>query len=245
MKTRLISDIHNDLLRHNLGISYKIKGTTKDKKTILILNGDIERQYRLKEYANAVSHRFKMVIIIAGNHEYHNTDYFELNEKLSTGLNDNVFFLNNSHIIVDEVIFIGSTLWSNCTQNQDIINNKISDFSSIQYGDRPFQINDMIELNKKARLYLTKTLMEHQNYKKVVCTHFSPSELLGNIKSDCFSYFHNTDMEDIITESDYWMFAHTHENIDRYFKGTRMISNCLGYHSEKTGFDPIKIIDIN
>ena len=65
---------------------------------------------------------FKKVFLIAGNHEYYSSDKYsshtieETNQKIQSVIHtnelDNVTFLNNSYELYDDVLFVGTTLWS-------------------------------------------------------------------------------------------------------------------------------------
>ena len=48
----------------------------------------------------------------------------------------------------------------------------------------------------------------------------------------------------LVDQADIWIFGHTHNAIDAEFGRCRVISNPRGYPTEKTGFDPYKIVEV-
>jgi hypothetical protein len=55
-------------------------------------------------------------------------------------------------------------------------------------------------------------------------------------------------MEDYINDFDidYWIYGHTHKNIDAELSGTKIVSNQLGYtfYEEDETFNPEKFLEI-
>jgi hypothetical protein len=81
-----------------------------------------------------------------------------------------------------------------------------------------------------------------------VPTHLcTAEEFRGSSISGAFT----VELGDYIAESgiDYWIYGHSHRNIDVQIGNTRLLSNQLGYisHGEylKNGFDPTRYIDLN
>lgn len=87
---------------------------------------------------------------------------------------------------------------------------------------------------------------------KIVLTHHvlthlcTAEEFRGSTISGAFT----VELGDYIADSgiDYWIYGHSHRNIDAQIGNTRLISNQLGYisHNEqaKNGFSPSRHIDI-
>ena len=71
-------------------------------------------------------------------------------------------------------------------------------------------------------------------------------EFCGSTISGAFT----VELGEYIVDSgiDYWIYGHSHRNIDAQIGGTRILSNQLGYIShgehQHNGFDPARHIDI-
>lgn len=125
MKIAIASDVHlefGDLLLKN-----------EENADVLILSGDIcvakdigapdphnfmegARSNRFRDFFKRCSFQFPHVIFIMGNHEHYNGDFADSQIKLQAMFNQeclsNVYFLEKTSVTIDDVIFVGGTLWS-------------------------------------------------------------------------------------------------------------------------------------
>jgi predicted phosphodiesterase len=124
MKIALASDVHLEF--------GQLEINNTENADVLILSGDICVAKDLNDRADPgilgitnksnlyhaffqqCAQEFKHVIYIAGNHEHYNGDYAKsiphIKEKLY--YLDNLHFLDKESITIDDVIFIGGTLWT-------------------------------------------------------------------------------------------------------------------------------------
>jgi hypothetical protein len=132
MKISIASDLHlefGDIDLHN-----------DQNSQVLILSGDIlvaqdvsdrdspdilNSQYRSKRYHNFMqqcTERFPHVIYILGNHEHYHGDFAKTTAHLKEkfGYLENLHILDQEILTVDDVTFIGGTLWTDMN-NQDIL----------------------------------------------------------------------------------------------------------------------------
>lgn len=106
--------------------------------------------------------------------------------------------------------------------------------------------------HERCLSFLKKAVDNSHAKTKVVLTHHVPTELCtapefqGSLINGAFSvelgnYIANTDI-------DYWVYGHSHRNIEAEIAGTKIISNQLGYisHGEylKNGFTPGKWFEV-
>ena len=84
----------------------------------------------------------------------------------------------------------------------------------------------------------------------IVVTHHVPSFQLASpdfAESKINGAF-TVELADYIEKSpiDYWIYGHSHRNIDKFIGKTECVSNQLGYvfHNEHRSFDPEKIIEV-
>ena len=89
--------------------------------------------------------------------------------------------------------------------------------------------------------WLEDNLSNQVNEPTVVVTHFSPSVQCGNENFDISpitAYFCN-DYDELIEryKPEYWLYGHTHFNLDKNIASTRVITNQHGYGSECPDFE--------
>lgn len=124
MKIKIVSDLHLEF--------GPIEITNKEEAKVLILSGDIcvakdladrdmynirgenDRSNRFHNFFQLCCSNFEHVIYIAGNHEHYNGDYVttipHLKDKL--GYLKNLNILDKEYVAIDDITFIGGTLWT-------------------------------------------------------------------------------------------------------------------------------------
>ena len=108
MIVRLFSDLHFD------GGAYTITPQAHDVDAILVLAGDLSGFHRDLKFITVVTDQFKYVLFVAGNHEFYGADYFVV-KKFWNEVDDdidNFFFMDNRIKIIENVRFMGTTLWT-------------------------------------------------------------------------------------------------------------------------------------
>ena len=239
----LLSDIHLELGKHIPTYLSKIKAD------ILVLAGDIGNPYDDKnKYANFIescSKLFKHVILITGNHEYYSRSHnmFEIDNKIEDIVKnyENVHFLQRKSIIIDNIRFIGCTLWSLPLGNYSLIN----DFLKIKYMSIPVY-RQLFDTDLK---YLKEELELHTDLKTIVVTHHLPSYQLidQKYKDDPCNCFFATNLEYLMDKVDYWFCGHTHTATFKEINGCKCYINPHGYSFEKisdTMFNESLIVDL-
>ena len=130
---------------------------------------------------------------------------------------------------------------------------KMPDFTNIRFGSRPLLPIDQNEIHRECVDFIFKSIAASQARQTVVVTHHLPSFALvaPEYKTSPITCAFATDLTDRIEAEgpDYWIYGHSHRNIDAQIGSTRLLSNQLGYisHGEylNNGFDPARYIDIN
>jgi len=86
------------------------------KAPICCLLGDIgyPNQLTYRQFVADQAARFQTVLIVAGNHEYYKSEYHQVHARIQELCLtfQNVHFLNRTTFEVDDVIFAGTTLWT-------------------------------------------------------------------------------------------------------------------------------------
>lgn len=266
MKIKVISDLH---LEFDPNFYPDNNGAN-----VLILSGDIfvidylrrsvespyfDKALDFVHFVNRAANDYEHVVYVAGNHEYYNgkiNSDFEYLRDVFKHLS-NVHFLDNESIIIDNMKFIGSTLWTSANNNDHLthymLNRGLNDFHLITDNDGDkyfkFQSEKAYQLHLKAVDFIRNEVQDGEPC--VVCTHHAPS-----FKSVTERYKNETvmnggfcsDLSALIL--DYpniklWTHGHVHSCHDYEIGSTRVICNPKGYRNENPEFDPCHLVELN
>ena len=217
--------------------------------------GRIKRALRYRDFFLRVSFQFKHVIYIMGNHEHYHGKFDKSAEIIRTTLGylniHNVYLLDRDTKLIDDVHFIGGTMWTDCNNNDPMtlyhLEQCMNDFRVIRIASENFKkflpkrtVTEFI----KTRDYF-KSVIENlpQDAKVVVCGHHAPSHLSIHdmYKHDqLMNGGYSTDMSEFILDRPkikVWTHGHMHNNFDYVIGDTRVICNPHGYPGENDSFD--------
>lgn len=251
MKIRLLSDLHTEFR-----LPYKTQAFAEYRgEDVLVLAGDIAsgstNTMDVIKFFKAQG--FPQIVYVAGNHEYYGGDYLDFNAKMAAKCAEveGVHFLNPGQVEIDDVLFVGGTLWTNFAENpfsQSAAKRGINDFRII----KNFDVNECAKTYYKHLDYIEDQYEQRGNRRVVVVTHFLPAR-------ECIAprfrgpdlindYFANNLGEYISTMSNTtWLFGHTHDATDIVLGDTRVVANPHGYYNalnDGVGFDPFKTIEV-
>jgi len=265
MKLREFSDLHTEFGK------FKIPALPDDLETTLILAGDVGIGKIHRNWMEMTCKRFKQVIYVLGNHEFYHGVLPEVRQQWRDIEEDipNLFFLDDDHVILDGVRFIGGTLWTDFKNNDPMIMNyianRMNDFGQLivlptpegyPYASGPhvkFMPVDAFKLHVKTFKKIDRTLREPFDGETVVVTHHAPSyesvpQEFRGFDSYEMNYGYYTDLEWMLEKYDikYWFHGHMHNSSDYEIGGTRVICNPRGYapHDLNPNFEPEKVLDI-
>lgn len=263
MKIQYASDLHLEFKDN----SHFIKQIGLEPAgDILLLAGDIiyleNRRMEGHPFFNWCSENYRETIIIPGNHEYYRDPYAKgymrpyknLSETLDAyehKLRDNVRYMNNKSIVIDDVEIFGTTLWTITDPRFYVgIQTGMNDCNQIVYGDHKFWADDYTVVHGTCRDWLDDALKKSKAKHKVVLTHHCPISRkefdVHSVGGGLWSAFH-VDMEGFMREHDieYWVYGHTHvqrgsgTQFESMGHGTTVLCNQLGYVQcgEQEGFN--------
>ena len=252
MKLQYASDLHLEFPENK---EFLNRNPLLPGGDVLLLAGDIvpfAEMNKHAEFFNYISDTFKTTYWVPGNHEYYYYDIAEKCGTLNEKIRSNVFLVNNTSAILDNVKFVFSTLWSEIGKlNQGIIQQRISDFHVIKYKNKRFLPDHFNELHRESLKFLKSEIEMTFPGKIVVVTHHVPVLLNypKQYKSDVLNEAFAVDLYDLIDKNkiDYWIYGHHHVNVEEFSIGeTKMLTNQLGYLrcDENKNYANNKIIDI-
>lgn len=261
MLIRPMSDLHIDVGAY--AYKWKIPVLETDKDSVLVLAGDTcemaDGYFKWDIWLRHNCSRFKAVIAVAGNHEHYSGEYGKaLNHFREVAKSiPNFHVLENEMVTIDNVHFLGCTLWTNYRNSNPIELIKMQTFSD-HLCIEGFPPSKAVELNKQSCEFLRETaealaLLKKAGDKIVVVTHQAPSHMSEDPKyadSPIASAF-SSDLDELVydVDADLWIHGHIHWFSDYMLFGTRIICNALGYNSfssgkEETGFKEDLVVTV-
>jgi predicted phosphodiesterase len=256
MNIRIMSDLHNEFHR-DLGNNFEIESLPQDSETTLILAGDIEVGYKnIIKFLTPLKQRFKHVIYIFGNHEFYGDQMWYVKQQVINNFkNTNIHILDNTSIEIEDVNFIGSTLW---TDLKDPIHEytssiNMNDFKKIKYsrqgdfsGSR-FNTSIWQSLHSTSIAFIKKELEKAQ--RSIVVSHHLPSfsSVSPIYLNDPLNGGYASELSPMILkyQPEFWIHGHTHTSMDYHIGTTNILCNPAGYvQSLNTEFSQSKIIII-
>ncbi|EEF80748.1 Ser/Thr protein phosphatase family protein [Methylophaga thiooxydans] len=239
MKFQLYSDIHIETRGY-----FSIPKLDSD---LIVLAGDIDIGLEGLIWAQELTwlHK-KPVIYIAGNHEYYRHDFVKLTQQMRdyAAQYDQLIFLEKDEVIINDVRFLGTTLWTNYLhelgiierdKNILILDDALYDHKVIRHGNESFSALKAYEEHLVSERWLRERLMEPFDGKTVVITHHAPSFQCNHIDfgMNLYSPGFASNLDVLVAMADVWCYGHTHSNLDATFAGCRLLSNQAGYKNEK------------
>lgn len=279
MKISIASDLHLEVQGVEL--------TNKHDADVLVLAGDVmvadnvrhypfndnslsngsknqENSRVYRRFFREVAERWKHIIYIAGNHEHYCGIYEYTDEIIRENLahiGSNIHYLNMNTIQIDDVVFIGGTMWSDLNKRdpltifhiKDVMNDYRCIYTTESNSLRKLRPEDTTRLFDKTVEYIKRVASENLSKKVVVVTHHAPSyeSISPNYRNDSLmSGPYASDLSGMILDNPnikLWVHGHTHDDFD-YMIGehTRVVCNPRGYANYETkasNFD-LKTIEI-
>lgn len=263
MKIRIASDLHLEFYKTD---DFLLEKSEDEENTILVLAGDIciaTHVVRYDYFFKDISNRFLKILYIAGNHEFYGGSIKMTPIKLKDAIKKykNIKYLDNSKVEIDNVVFIGSTLWTDFNDNDPLCmfdaKHGMNDFRKIRIGPdsepwrRKFSPQEAYVIHKTSVKYIFDILKnKNKNKKYVIITHMAPSELSisEEFKSDSLNGAYASDLSEEIldTSPDLMIHGHTHRSFDYMLGDTRIVCNPFGYNNieKNPNFKQQFIIDL-
>lgn len=222
---------------------------------VLVLAGDIVPfavMDKHQDFFSYVADHFETTYWLPGNHEYYHFDIAEKSGVLHENIRSNVFLVNNTSVVHENIKFIFSTLWSKISSGyQWQIERSLNDFHLIKHSGYRFSAEQYNLLHAQSLAFIQQELKITKEEKITVFTHHCPTFLnypeqyKGDVLNEAFA----VELHDLIESSqiDYWAYGHHHCNIPEFSIGkTKLITNQLGYvqRNEHRLFETNKVIDI-
>ena len=285
MKIHVISDLHlefaplelpgGDLLilagdvceAKNFNLNHYDPGVVWNDYDPQIKSGNDRRRHNCVKFFMNELPKYRQVLYVLGNHEHYGEKLHKTRELIESrlikaGLN-NVIILEDEHIEIDGVVFVGSTLWTDCNKGDPLtvhsLRNSMNDYRCITYLYRDSNAYNKLRpevthrIHMLSKEYIAKTLKDNADKPAVVITHHAPSHL-SIAPEFAGDYQMNggfvSDLSNLILDNPnikLWVHGHTHSQFDYMIGDTRVFCNprgYAGYERISVEFNPGKEIDI-
>jgi Icc-related predicted phosphoesterase len=277
MKIALVSDVHlefGDLDFEN-----------DSGADVLILGGDIciandmaqrdpyntmgeqYRSNRFHDFFQRCSDRFPHVIFIVGNHEHYHGDFAKTvpHFKDVLGYLPNLHILEKETFVLDDITFIGGTLWTDMNRRDHRplhdISRMMNDFRCVDNTNKiedgrgwpgRFTTTDAANDHDAMVAFIDQTVAANPAGRYVVVGHHSPSRLSTHPKyQDQFimNGGYSSSLDDFIQDRPQiklWTHGHTHEDFDYMIAGCRILCNPRGYinYEERADTWRLKTVEV-
>lgn len=273
MKIQLASDLHLEFCETVI--------TNKDNADVLILAGDIcvaddfkdqpqsiawevinnegygraKRTHRYRKFFKGVCSEFKHVIYVMGNHEHYHGKFDLsadiLRKEFESQNLTNIHLLDNDCIKIDDVYFLGATLWTSMNNYDPLtmyhVEQMMNDFRIIRIAKENFKkfLPQRVVLEHKDTLTYFKNTLDtlSTDAKVVVVGHHAPSELSidDRYKEEHLmngAYFSN--LENFILDNPKikaWVHGHVHQTFSYEIGTTKIMCNPKGYNDENPSYN--------
>ena len=213
---------------------------------------------RWRDFFKRCSFEFPHVVYVAGNHEFYHGNFFGSLTDLKTecGRYPNIYFLEDAVKVIDEVKFIGCTLWTDMNKGDPLTQHAISalmnDFHIIRndrLGYTKLRPAHVIERHIRSKQFIQTVLRDcGPDDKVVVVGHHAPSSLsiADEFKNDHVGnggYY--SDMSDMMLDHPQiklWTHGHTHYPFDYMIGDTRVVCNPRGYIGYESNASDFKLM---
>jgi Icc-related predicted phosphoesterase len=275
MKIALVSDVHLEF--------GDLEFDNTHNADVLILGGDIcvgadmvqrdpyntlgeeYRSNRFHAFFQRCCERFPHVIFIVGNHEHYHGDF----TKTVPHFKDVLGYLPNLHIlekeiwVLDDVTFIGGTLWTDMNR-RDVrtlheISRMMNDFRCVDHSAKladqrgwggRFTTTDAADDHDAMVEYIRLTIEGKWDQKFVVVGHHAPSRLSTHPRyahEAIMNGGYSSELDNFILDHPQirlWTHGHTHEDFDYCIGSTRVLCNPRGYINYEERADTWQLVTV-
>lgn len=277
MRIKVVSDLHLEfsdiqipnnedvdvlILAGDIAIAEDLYDCPKEN-TDPSLGGKHRRAATYRDFFTRCSQQYPHVIYIAGNHEFYRGKFYAgldyLRQECSTY--PNIYFLEDEVKIINNIVFVGATLWTDMNKGDPItlhaVRDMMNDFNSIRDDNKNYSAlkpADTVLRHRRSLEYIKHVVAEQRDKTCVVVGHHSPSyqSIHPQYANDQIinGAFHS-DLTDVMLDNEnikLWIHGHTHHAFDYAIGECRVVCNPRGYesfsHKEHTGWDPVKVIEL-
>lgn len=267
MKIAILSDLHLDFYTSATIQPLLAMIEQAENADVCLLAGDVVeaknfQALHVQAVLTALSGKYPKVLAIAGNHEYYANQSIDASKAiLRRGYTiHGITFLERESVVISGVQFIGATLWTNFGGDDSesfvykmVAERSMNDFRYIK-AKPTMKINPewMLSDFEKSLQYIEESLKANNGGYNVVMTHHAPHfnsipDRFRDNRSRDLNYAYASNLHRFIEKHQpmLWVHGHMHDPADYTLGGyTRVVSNPLGYPTERKTPLEIKVIEV-
>lgn len=270
MRINLMSDLHLEfadltlpggdvlILSGDLCEAKRIKKEMYNKDMVLLEHERTDqRPDRFFRFLEEECSKYKEVIYVMGNHEHYGFQLQKTLPHIKEQLPANIHLLENETYTIEDVTFVGATLWTDMNKGDDLtmfhMKSSMNDYRQVTMFNEAKNVyhrltpERTVEEHYKSRQYIREAVGTAPTGKFVVVTHHAPSK--ASIKpryagDHLMNGAYSSDLSDLILDNPQikvWTHGHTHDPFDYMIGSTRVLCNPRGYkyYEERAEeFDP-------
>ena len=179
-----------------------------------------------------------MLFRSVGNHElYKYYDLAQVPHGLVCSIRNNVKCYYNAVVRIESIDLVISTLWAKIPLEEAYVTERgVSDFHRILYNGEPLTFDNFNREHDKCFRFIQDEAERSTAKHIIVVTHHVPSFQLASsdFAGSSINGAFTVELEQYIESSpiEYWIYGHSHRNIDKIIGKTKCVSNQLGYVSQ-------------
>jgi len=215
---------------------------------------------RFRDFFKRCSFQFPHVVYVMGNHEFYHGKFYGAIDYMrdECAKFPNVYLLEQDTKIIDDVVFVGGTLWTDMNRRDPLtmhaIEGMMNDFRIVRNDQRNFARMSALDVavrHDRTLAYIKLIVKEHKDKKCVVVGHHAPS-----YQSIHEQYKHDTlmnggyasDLSEFILDHPQiklWTHGHMHQPFDYMIGETRIVCNPRGYEGhEDSGWNQQIVLEV-
>ena len=275
MKIALVSDIHLEF--------GDLDFDNDSGADVLILGGDIcvgadmaqrdpyntmgehYRSNRFHAFFERCCERFPHVIFIVGNHEHYHGDFAKTvpHFKDVLGYLPNLHILEKETFVLNNITFIGGTLWTDMNKRSvrtlHEISRMMNDFRCVDHSAKladqrgwggRFTTTDAADDHDAMLAFVRTTVEANPAGRYVVVGHHAPSRLSTHPRyahEAIMNGGYSSELDDFILDHPQiklWTHGHTHEDFDYQIGSCRILCNPRGYVNYEERADTWRLVTV-
>ena len=260
MKINVISDLHLDfadltlpggdvlILSGDICEARHLKRDMYNPDMVLFEHEDkLQRPDRYYRFLEEECGKYREVVMVMGNHEHYGFQYQKTYAHIAANLPNNVTLLENQTHTIDDVTFVGATLWTDMNKMDDLtmwhmksmMNDykQVTMFNEVKSAYHRLTPEKTVEDHYKSKQFIAETVANRFDQKFVVVTHHAPSKASTKpqyINDTMMNGAYSSDLSEMILQNPQiklWTHGHTHDVFDYMIGSTRIVCNPRGYHN--------------
>jgi predicted phosphodiesterase len=199
---------------------------------------------RFRDFLKRCSFQFPHVIYVAGNHEFYHGKFIGSLQDLRNecGKYPNVYFMEDDMRTINDITFIGCTLWTDMNKGDPLtlhaVADMMNDYRIIRHDGHEYsklRPAHTAARHRRSVEYIRTVTEGLFDEKFVVVGHMSPSKMSTHPKyqnDQLMNGAYSSDLSEFIMDHPQiklWTHGHTHHKFDYMIGETRIVCNPRGY----------------